>query len=166
VTETIQEKVVEYIQDAHAMEQSVLQMLDSLISTTNDAQMKADLELHRQQTERQVERLRQRLEELDEGTSALKDTGARMSAMPKGLFDRVRGDQPGRNARDAYVTEHLEIAAYQLLERVAERAGDSRTAEIARQNRAEEEEMARRIDAMWDRVVELTLQEEGIAVRQ
>jgi ferritin-like metal-binding protein YciE len=166
VTETIQERVVEYIQDAHAMEQSVLQMLDPLISTTNDAQMKADLQLHRQQTEKQVERLRQRLEELDEGTSALKDAGARMSAVPKGLFDRVRGDQPGRNARDAYVTEHLEIAAYQLLERVAERAGDPRTAEIARQNRAEEEEMARRIDAMWDRVVELTLQEEGIAVRQ
>src|SRR5256714_9902785 len=60
----MQEKVVEYVQDAHAMEQSGLQMLDSLIASTKDAQMKADLELHRQQTERQVERLRQRLEEL------------------------------------------------------------------------------------------------------
>jgi ferritin-like metal-binding protein YciE len=166
VTESINEKVVEYVQDAHAMEQSVLQMLDSLIASTKDAQMRADLELHRQQTERQVQRLRQRLEELDEGTSALKDAGARMSAMPKGLFDRVRGDQPGRNARDAYVTEHLEIAAYQLLQRVAERAGDTRTAEIARQNRAEEEEMARRLDAMWDHVVDLTLQEEGVTARQ
>jgi hypothetical protein len=36
----------------------------------------------------------------------------------------------------------------------------------ARQNRAEKEEMARRIDAMWDRVVEPTLQEGGVAVRQ
>jgi ferritin-like metal-binding protein YciE len=162
----MQEKVVEYIQDAHAMEQSVLQMLDSLTASTKDAQIKADLELHRQQTERQMERLRQRLEELGASTSGLKDAGARASAMPKGLFDRLRGDQPGRNARDAYMTEHLEIASYKLLERVAERAGDTRTAEIARQNRAEEEEMARRIDAMWDRVVDLTLQEEGVTARQ
>ena len=34
MTESMQEKVVEYIQDAHAMEQSVLQMLDSLTAST------------------------------------------------------------------------------------------------------------------------------------
>jgi ferritin-like metal-binding protein YciE len=165
MAESLQEKLVEYLQDAHAMEQNTLQMLDSLIASTKDSLVKEDLQLHRQETERQIQRLRQRLEELDEGPSGLKDIGARASTMPKGLFDQLRGDQPGRNARDAYMTEHLEIAAYQLLERVAERAGDTRTAEIARQNRAEEEEMARRIDTAWDRVVELTLREEGVIAR-
>ena len=62
------------------------------------------------------------------------------------------------------MAEHLEIAAYQLLQRMAEKAGDRETEEVARQNRADEEEMARRIDQNWDRTLELTLEENGIRV--
>ena len=62
------------------------------------------------------------------------------------------------------MAEHLEIAAYLLLERLAQKVGDTETAEVARRNRADEEEMARRIDASWDRTLELTLEENGIRV--
>jgi len=56
----------------------------------------------------------------------------------------------------------MEIAAYQLLERLAKKAGDTETAEVARENRADEEAMARRFDQSWDRTLELTLQENSI----
>jgi ferritin-like metal-binding protein YciE len=67
----------------------------------------------------------------------------------------------GNNDSDGYTAEHLEIAACQLLERLAEKAGDSETAEAARLNRSDEE-MARRIDQSWDRTLDLTLEENGI----
>jgi ferritin-like metal-binding protein YciE len=84
----------------------------------------------------------------------------------KGVLDVARNDSPGRNARDGFATEHMEIASYQLLERVAKKAGDKKTAAVARQNREEEEAMARSIDSKWNKIVELTLKEEGIRLRK
>ena len=107
-------------------------------------------------------RLRERLEAIGRGTSARKQAQAVGAALLKGVGDQARGDKAGKNARDGYMAEHLEIAAYQLLERLAQKAGDTETAEVARQNRADEEEMARRIDQNWDRALELTLEENGI----
>jgi ferritin-like metal-binding protein YciE len=160
----LQQKLADYTEDAHAMEQNDLRMLDSMISTTDDPQMKQMLQTHKRETEEHERRLRQRLDAMGRGTSTRKQVQAVGAALLKGVGDVARGDKAGKNARDGYTAEHLEIAAYQLLERLAEKAGDTETAEVARQNRADEEEMARRIDASWDRTLELTLQENGIRV--
>jgi ferritin-like metal-binding protein YciE len=85
-------------------------------------------------------------------------------ALMKSVVDLARGEKAGRNARDGYAAEHMEIAAYQLLERVAMHAGDEETAEAARQNRSDEERMAKEIDSNWDKFAELSLKEEGLAV--
>jgi ferritin-like metal-binding protein YciE len=160
----LKEKLADYVEDAHAMEQNDLKMIDSMISTTDDPQMKEMLENHKRETEEHERRLRARLDALGRGTSARKQAQAVGAALLKGVGDVARGDKAGKNARDGYTAEHMEIAAYQLLERLAQKAGDTDTAEVARQNRSDEEQMARRLDQSWDRTLELTLEENGIRV--
>src|SRR5215203_2550093 len=158
----LKEKLADYVEDAHAMEQNDLKMIDSMISTTDDPQMKEMLEDHKRETEEHERRLRARLDALGRGTSARKQAQAVGAALLKGVGDVARGDKAGKNARDGYTAEHLKVTAYQLLERLAKKAGDTDTAEVARQNRADEEEMARRLDQSWDRALELTFEENGI----
>ena len=161
----LEAKLVEYIDDAYAREQNVLRMLEGMIGTTDDPQMKRALERHRKQTEKQAERLEGCLREHGATPSLVKEAGGVMGAMLKSVVDMARGDKAGRNARDGYATEHMEIASYQLLERVAKKAGDKRTAAVARQNREEEEAMARSIAAKWSKVVDLSLKEAGVRAR-
>jgi len=158
----LKEKLADYVEDAHAMEQNDLKMIDSMISTTDDHQMKEMLENHKRETEEHERRLRARLDAMGRGTSARKQAQAVGAALLKGVGDVARGDKAGKNARDGYTAEHMEIAAYQLLERLAKKAGDTDTAEVARQNRSDEEQMARRIDQSWDRTLDLTLEENNI----
>ncbi len=161
----LEEKLVEYIDDAYAMEQNVLRMLDGMIKTTKDAEMRRALERHKDQTEKQAKRLEERLAAHGASPSRTKEAGGMMAALLKGVVDVARNDNPGRNARDGFATEHMEIASYQLLERVARKAGDKETVAVARRNREEEEAMARKIASKWNKVVDLTLREEGIRTR-
>lgn len=160
----IDSKLDSYLRDAHAMELNVKQMLTSMIETTSDPEMTELLERHRTETEQQIDRLAGRLDARGGDTSALKDAGAVMGAFFKGMADLARSDKAGKNARDGFVTEALEIASYELLERLAERAGDNETAEVARTNRQEEEAMREALDANWDTVIDLVLEEEGVSV--
>lgn len=162
MSEDIKSQLVEYIKDAHAMEANVSRMLDSMISTTDDPEIRSELEHHKEETERHKELLAERLDAHGEDTSTVKDIAAQGGAFMKGLVDFARSEQPLKNARDGFVTEHLEIASYELLERWARRAGDEETAEVARRNRADEQAMAQKIAGNWDKFIDLTISKEGV----
>jgi ferritin-like metal-binding protein YciE len=157
-------QLVKHIDDAIAMEESVKRMLDGMLQVMDDPQVVDLLEHHKVETEEQSLRLRRRLEAHGASPSVVREAVGIMGALAKLPLDILRPEKSGRLARDAYATEHLEIASYQLLERVATRAGDEETAQIARQNRSEEEAMARRLDEHWDLFAETSLREEGAAV--
>ena len=158
-TQSIDQKLVHQVQNAHAMERSVGRMLESLISTSDDAEMKAMFEHHHEETRRHERLLAARLEAMEAGTSTPRELAAVGGALVKGLADQVRPDKPGKNARDAYVTEHLEIATYELLERLATLAGDQETAAVAKQNCADERQMVNRLEQRWDKFLELSLED-------
>ena len=160
----LKEQLIKHIDEAHAMEQNVLRMLDGMISTTDDPEILDALEHHKMQTQGHADRMAQRLEAHDAAPSTVKQLGGVIGALAKMPLDFVRGEKAGRNARDGYATEHLEIASYELLSRIAEKAGDAETATEAREIIEEERAMAKVIEQNWDRFAELSLQEEGITV--
>jgi ferritin-like metal-binding protein YciE len=161
---SLNDQLVKHIDEAIAMEENVKRMLDGMIQTTEDPGVVDLLEQHKVETEQHSQRLRARLDAHGASPSMAREATGILGALAKLPVDMVRGEKAGRNARDGYATEHMEIASYQLLERIATRAGDEETAEVARLNRADEEAMARKLDEHWDHFAELSLREEGVPV--
>jgi ferritin-like metal-binding protein YciE len=160
----IQTQLVNHIDEAHALEQTVLRMLDGLIQSAEDPEIIDRLEHHKLETQQHESLMRGRLEAHGATPSMVKQAAGMLEALMKMPLDIVRGERTGRGARDAYTTEHLEIASYELLRRVAERAGDEETARACLDILEQERAMARFIEENWDRFAEQSLREAGIPI--
>lgn len=98
--------------------------------------------------------MRERLEARGANPSKTKDLVARAGGIGMLLFARSQPDMPGKLTAHAFSYEHMEIAAYDLLALIADRAGDRETAHVARSIREQESDMAARLAAGFDRAVE------------
>jgi ferritin-like metal-binding protein YciE len=148
-------ELVNHIDEAHALEQTVLRMLDGLIQSADDPELIDRLEHHKLETQQHESLMRGRLEAHGATPSMVRQAAGMLEAVLKMPLDLVRGERTGRGARDAYTTEHLEIASYELLRRVAERAGDEETARACRDILDEERAMAAFVEERWDSFAEL-----------
>jgi ferritin-like metal-binding protein YciE len=160
----IQTQLVNHIDEAHALEQTVLRMLDGLIESAEDPEIVDRLEHHKLETQQHESLMRGRLEAHGATPSMVKQAAGMLEALMKMPLDLVRGERTGRSARDAYTTEHLEIASYELLRRVADRAGDEETSRACLDILEQERAMAQFIDERWDLFADLSLREEGVIV--
>ena len=160
----LNEQLIKHIDEAHAMEQNVLRMLDGMISTTDDPDILRELEHHKIETEGHAERMKARLEAHGATPSMVKQAGGILGALAKMPLDLVRSEKAGRNARDGFATEHMEIASYELLKRVAQRANDPDTVTACDEIIVQERAMADTIAANWDKFAELSLRENGVTV--
>ena len=149
--------VKKYLREAVAMEQSVLRTLDSMLATTDDPELERAFEEHKRTTRQHVDRLGQRLRAYGASPSRARQVAGALGARAKSAADMARRDKAGRSGRDGFVAEQTEVAAYELLERIAHKSGDEQTADVARQNRTEDEAMAGRIAKAWDRFADLSL---------
>lgn len=142
--------LIRHIDEAHALEQTVTRMLDGLTHSTDDQELVDRLEQHKRETQRHESLMRGRLEAHGAQPSMVRQAAGMLEAYLKMPLDLLRGDGTGRGARDVYVTEQLEIASYELLRRVAERAGDEETARACRDILDEERAMAAFVEERWD----------------
>lgn len=147
MAETPQDRLIRYIQDAHASEVGIVAILKDFIDEIDNLQVKAVFQEHLAVTESQAQRLEQRLVALGSGASDGK--GFLNVLMGKaGDVMHAMHDAKDKTTQDlikAYATEHLEIGMYESLYSYASAVGDTQTAALAKQIQAEEQEAADKV---------------------
>ncbi|HEX6027131.1 MAG TPA: DUF892 family protein [Solirubrobacter sp.] len=176
MSQSKQQKVVQYLNEAHAHEHALVRVLQSQIAMTPRGSYRAGLEKHLDETRNHADRVGRRLEELGQGgnplaaiVGAVETAIGQALALGKTPFDLLRGsggeEKVLKNAKDACATEALEIATYTALERLARSVGDDKTAALAASILAEEERMLQRvlreIPKLTDAVVGADIRGEG-----
>jgi ferritin-like metal-binding protein YciE len=163
------QKVVQYLNEAHATELALTRVLQSQIAMTPRGSYRSALESHLVETRDHAARVASRLQTLDAGSNPLQvvvglaETAiGQLLALGKTPFDLLRGsggeEKVLKNAKDAAATEALEIATYTALERLAGNVGDDETAKLAASIRRDEEKMLERVLAELDQLTDAVVQ--------
>jgi UDP-glucose 4-epimerase len=151
------EQIVKYLADVHSIELQALAQLRAAPNIAGDERLCQAFEQHLVETEDQERRVRERLEALGGEPSKLKDAAGAAGGWGMVAFAAAQPDTPGKLTMHAFSYEHMELAAYELLKRLAERAGDEETARMAADIAEEEGRMAERLEQSFDTVVEASL---------
>ena len=165
---TQQQKIVQYLDEARASELALVRVLQSQIAMAPPGSFRSGLETHLEETREHARLVGQRIGELRSGFDPVRlavgvaeAVVGQAVALSKTPLDLVRGhggaEQDLKNAKDAAATEALEIATYTAIVRLAERAGDEETAELARgilrQEQVMLERLLREVPALTDAVL-------------
>jgi ferritin-like metal-binding protein YciE len=157
--DTIDEQLTKHLTDIHSIEVQALLQMRVAPRMARDPQLARAFREHIAETEEQERLVRERLAARAADPSRLKDAAGRAGGIGMVVFARTQPDTPGKLVAHAYSYEHMELAAYELLALVAERAGDAETAAVARSISEQEAAMAERLAAGFDRAVEASLRE-------
>jgi ferritin-like metal-binding protein YciE len=158
---TIEEQLIKHLTDVHSIEEQALQQMRVAPRLARDPELARPFREHIAETEEHEQRVRARLEARGADPSKVKDLVARAGGVGMVLFARSQPDTPGKLTAHAFSYEHMELAAYDLLALVADRAGDRETAETARSIREQEAAMAQRLEARFERAVDASLRDVG-----
>jgi ferritin-like metal-binding protein YciE len=158
----IQKELAKYLADAHAIEAQAIQMLQAAPKIVGDVpELKKLFHDHLEETKAHQEIVKARLQAHDSSPSRLQDAAMRLGALNIGGFFKAQQDTPAKLAGFAYAFEHLEIAAYEELKRVAAKAGDEETVRAAERIGGEERAAANAIAANWEIALQASLESVG-----
>ncbi len=155
----LQSQLIKYLTDAHSIERQALVQMKAAPSLAGDPEIAAAFEQHRVETEEHERLVDERLTSLGGSPSKMKDVAGAVTGLGFGLFAKLQPDTPGKLVTHAFSYEHMELAAYDMLARVADRAGDPETAQVARRIEEQEAAMAARVAGLFDRAVDVSLRE-------
>jgi ferritin-like metal-binding protein YciE len=161
----IQSQLDKYLADAHAIEAQGLQLLDKATNLAGSAELESAYSEHRAQSQEHQRRVAKRLEDRGAAPSKVKDAALRLGALNWGVFFAAQPDTPAKLAAFAYAFEHLEVGAYAMLERVAERAADGETQRLANEIVLDEQAAAERVWSLFDQALDASLSAQSVGAR-
>jgi ferritin-like metal-binding protein YciE len=155
----IDEQLTKYLTDAHSIEEQALAQLRSAPDMAHDDELAAAFRGHLSETEAHEATVRGLLEARGAKPSRVKDTVMWVGGKGFLLFARLQPDTPGKLLAHALSYEALELASYELLHEVAQRADDGDVAIAAIRIRNEERAMMERLESLFDNGVEASLRD-------
>jgi len=145
----LDDQVNTYLADVHALEGQSKELLEKSKEMDVPEVLAAALAHHLQETEGHLAKIERLLDDRGATPSAIKDAMLRLGALNWGVFFAAQPDTPAKLAGFAYAVENLEVAAYELLLRVARRAADQETVALAEEILAEEKQAAKTVADQW-----------------
>jgi ferritin-like metal-binding protein YciE len=141
------EHLLDWLRDAHAMEEQAETMLTSLAGRIETyPEVKQQIERHIEETRNQQRLVRGCIERLGGDTSIVKDVTGKVIATFQGFAGVFASDEIVKGAMFSYAFENLEVAAYSQLVEAAKFVGDAETASVCERILQEERAMAQWIE--------------------
>ncbi|ACB97364.1 ferritin-like domain-containing protein [Beijerinckia indica] len=164
---TAEEHLVEWLRDAHAMEQQAETMLSSFAGRVeNYPDLKSRIERHLEETRQQVQIIRRCIVRRGGDTSTIKDLAAKFVAMTQGFGGVFAGDEVIKGSMASYSFEEVEIASYTVLIAAAEALGDHETRSACEAILAQEENMAQWLRAHLPEITTQYLRREAMHLEE
>jgi ferritin-like metal-binding protein YciE len=146
-----------YLADAHALEEQAIALLGRASAIAGDPTFVEVYESHLEESREHAASVERRLKAHGSSPSTTKDAAMRLGGLNWSAFFQAHPDTPGKLAAFAFAFEHLEIAGYELLARVAARAGDEHTRDMCTQILAQERAAAAVIAETFERAADASL---------
>jgi len=154
---TINEQLIKFLTDVHSIEVQALAQMERAPDIAGDAELARIFAEHLDETRWHERLVLEVLTQRGADTSTLKDLTGRVGAWAMIAFARLNPDTPGKLVAHAFSYEHMELAAYGLLQRAAGRAADPVIEALAQRIGDEEQAMGRRLAAAFDQAVDASL---------
>src|SRR6187549_1589887 len=112
----VEETLLDWLRDAHAMERQAEQMLSGMAQRIkNYPQLKAQIERHIEETRNHANLVQQCIDRRGSSTSAVKNVAGRLIGLGQALSGLFVSDEIVKGALAGYSFEHMEIASYEIL---------------------------------------------------
>jgi ferritin-like metal-binding protein YciE len=158
---SLEDQITKYLTDAHSIEEQALVQMEQAPRLAGDADLARIFKEHLAETREHEQAVRGELTRRGAEPSTVKDVAGKLGGWGMVLFARLNPDTPGKLAAHGYSYEHMELAAYELLKRMAQRAGDGDVVALCERIGGQERAMADRVAERWDRAVDASLKEKS-----